>query len=196
MADAQVRDLERLEHFLHQLHGFQERLTKQSDESRIELARATRWIEQEAPDYWHQQDQLARRRWVEAREALLRCEAVTRADDKPACSELRKKLDICTQRVKLCEYKLRQAKQFQLAWQQELQAIQTKIQQLIDVTESRLPIARHHLDKLLEPLRRYVSMAAPSAQPPTSSSSNNSPVAGENNESSKSYTSTSVDPGV
>ncbi len=37
--------------FLHQLHGFQERLTKQSDESRIELARATRWIEQEAPDY-------------------------------------------------------------------------------------------------------------------------------------------------
>jgi hypothetical protein len=128
MADAQVRDLERLEHFLHQLHGFQERLTKQSDESRIELARATRWIEQEAPDYWRQQDQLARRRWVEAREALLRCEAVTRADDKPACSELRKKLDICTQRVKLCEYKLRQAKQFQLTWQQELQAIQTKIQ--------------------------------------------------------------------
>ena len=162
MADAHVRDLERLEHFLHQLHGFQERLTKQSDESRIELARSTRWIEQEAPDYWRGQDQLARRRWVEAREALLRCEAVTRADDKPACSELRKKLDICTQRVKLCETKLRQAKQFQLAWQQELQALQTKIQQLIDVTESRLPIARHHLDKLLEPLRRYVALSTPS----------------------------------
>lgn len=157
MADAHVRDLERIEQFLSQLREFQDGLMKQTDETRVELGRVTRWIEQDIPGYWSEQDRIAKRKWVEAREALLRCESVTRANDKPACSELRKRLDRCTQRVKLCEHRLRQVRQFQMQWQQQLQSIQLKVQQVIDVVEARLPIARHHLDRLLEPLRQYIS---------------------------------------
>lgn len=169
MADAHVRNIEALEEFLRQLGSTQEKLTNQQEETRGELQRVTFWMEKEAYEYWTAQFQLAKRKWVEARENLLRCESVTRADDKPACSEQRKKLDKCTFRVQTCEKKLKLLKKFQMEWQQMLHGLQLEVQHLSDVVESRLPVARHHLDRLLEPLRTYATLKG------TPGSSNASP---------------------
>jgi hypothetical protein len=155
---AHVQDLEGLECFLGELAKFQDRLSKQSDEVRMEIQRVHRWIEDESPTYWREQDRLAKRRCVEAREALAQCQTVTRAGERPACTEQKKRYEKCQARVALCERKLRTIKQFQLEWQQEQQKLQLKLQQVIDVVESRLPQARLHLDGLLEPLRRYTKM--------------------------------------
>ncbi len=138
---------------------FQERLGKVQEETRTESHRATHWIEREAPAYWQEQDRIAKRRWVEAREALLQCQAVTRADDHPACTEHRKRLEKWKHRVALCEKQLRCIKQFQLEWQQEMQALHLKIHHLADVVETRLPMAKHHLNTLLEPLRKYANLS-------------------------------------
>ncbi len=166
MAEADVRNLEALEVFLQKLQGFQERLGKQQEETRSEMQRATHWIESESPAYWQEQDRLAKRRWVEAREALLQCQAVTRADDHPACTEHRKRLEKWTQRVKLCERQLRVIKQAQLEWDQEVQALRLKLQHVTDIVDSRLPLARHHLDSLLGPLRIYANLRSGSSSKP------------------------------
>ncbi len=160
MADAHVRDLEALELFLIQLRDFQERLCKLQEDSRTEMNRVTQWIEQEAPGYWQDQERNAKRRWVEARDALARCQSVTRAEDHPSCMEHRKRVEKWTLRVKLCERQNRQVRQAQLAWNQELQGLLLKLQHLSDVVESKLPLARHHLDSLLDPLRKYANLSS------------------------------------
>lgn len=160
MADAHVRDLEALELFLIQLRDFQERLGKLQEDSRTEMNRVTQWVEQEAPAYWQEQERNAKRRWVESRDALARCQSVTRAEDHPSCMEHRKRVEKWTLRVKLCERQNRQVRQAQLAWNQELQALLLKLQHLSDVVESKLPLARHHLDSLLEPLRKYANLSS------------------------------------
>lgn len=160
MAEADVRNLEALEFFLVQLKSFQDRLTRHIEEAKSEIMRIEQWIHSVSPEYWREQDRIARRKWVEAREALARCEAVTRSDDKPACSEHRKRLEKWTSRVRVCENKLRILKAAEAQWRNELQSLQLKLQHLIDITDARLPLARHHLERKLEPLRIYAQMQA------------------------------------
>lgn len=165
MADADVRDLEALEAFLVQLKTFQERLSKQVDETRSEMSTVNQWMSSLAPDYWKEQERVARRKWVEASDALMRCQSTTRSDEKPACREHRKLVDTWAARIRVCETKLRILRQAQAAWRTEAQTMQLKLQHLIDVVDARLPLARHHLNAKIEPLRQYAQMLAASAKP-------------------------------
>lgn len=166
-SSAHVESIESLETFHARLTDFQDRLGKQLDDLRTEVDRIARALEEEAPRYWQEQDRLAKRRWSEARERLLECEATVRADERPGCSEHRKRLERCSVRVALCEKKLRQVKQCQVLWQQTNVQLQMKIQHVRDLQESRLPLARHHLRQIIEPLRQYAQLAS---APPTTTS--------------------------
>ncbi len=160
---AKVGSIEALDSFLARLTAFQDRLGKQLDEVRTEVHRVVQCLEAEAPQYWQEQDRLAKRRWTEARERMMECEATVRADERPGCSEHRKRLDRCTVRVALCEKKLRQLKQCQLLWQQVSTQLQMKIQHVRDLEESRLPIARMHLKQIIDPLLQYAQLGASNA---------------------------------
>jgi hypothetical protein len=162
-SDANVQSLERLEEFLLQLGGIQERLGKQLDDVRVEMQRIDHWMQSECPGYWQEQERMAKRKWTDARERLLQCQSVVTAGERPSCSEHRKRLEKCTQRVALCERRMRQVRQCQLLWQQSCMQLRLKVQHVVDVVESRLPQARFHLDSSLEPLRQYARLSAPQA---------------------------------
>ncbi len=164
-SDANVQSLERLEEFLLQLGGIQERLGKQLDDVRVEMHRINHWMQSDCPGYWQEQERMAKRKWTDARERLLQCQSVVTGGERPSCSEHRKRLEKCTQRVALCERKMRQVKQCQLLWQQTSLQLQLKVQHVVDVVESRLPQARFHLDSSLEPLRQYARLSSPQSAP-------------------------------
>lgn len=177
MADAKVHDIEALETFLAQLRTTQERLYKHLEETRSEIARIEHWMHAQLPDYWKEQERVAKRKWVEARESLLQCEAVTRSDDKPACSEHRKRLELWTRRTKECEQKLRWLKAAEPRWRTELQNLELKLQHLVELIDTRLPVARHHLEKKLEPLRQYAQLTSSGGSSSNPSNFQNSPDA-------------------
>ena len=157
MADANVKSLEAIEVFAESIAKLRHETRKQVDEIRQQLQRVTTWLEKELPEYWSNEKRMAETRWTEAREELLRCTAKSRAEDVTSCSVQRKMLRKATERLALCEERMRLIPKCLMQWNQFLQEIATDVRQVDDLAESTLLNAGTRLQATLESLKKYAN---------------------------------------
>ena len=155
MAEANVKSLEAIEIFIESIGKLRHDTRKQTDEIRQQFQRVTAWLEKELPDYWSNEKRMAETRWVEAREELLRCTAKTREEDVTSCSVQRKMLRKATERLTLCEDRMRLIPTCLMQWNQFLQEIATDVRQIDDLAESTLLNAWTRLQSTLDTLKKY-----------------------------------------
>lgn len=158
MAEANVKNLEALEVFQEAITTLRDGSRKQVDDVREQLQRISSWLEKELPDYWHNEHRIAEKRWVEAREELLRCQAKSRSDEEMSCGVERKKLALATERRSLCEERLKILPKCAREWNQMLLDVQTDLRYLEDLSESALLLAGQRLADIIETLKKYLSV--------------------------------------
>ncbi len=157
MADANVKSLAAVETFADSVAKLRHDSSKQIDEIRQQLQRVSAWLEKELPDYWSNEKRIAERRWTEAREELLRCTAKSRSEDESSCSVQRKMLRKATERLTLCEDRMRTIPTCLMQWNQFLQEIANDVRQVDDLAESTLLNAWTRLQSTLETLKKYAN---------------------------------------
>ena len=91
------------------------------------------------------------------REELLRCTAKTREEDVTSCSVQRKMLRKATERLTLCEDRMRLIPTCLIQWNQFLQEISTDVRQIDDLADSTLLNAWTRLQTTLDTLRKYAA---------------------------------------
>jgi len=156
MAEANVRNVQALEGFREAIYLLRDGSRKQVDDIKEQLQRISSWLEKELPDYWRNEHRISEKRWVEAREELLRCQAKSRADEEMSCGVERKKLALATERRSLCEARLKLIPKMVREWNQVLQDVQTDLRYLEDLSESVLLLAAQRLAEIIETLRKYL----------------------------------------
>ncbi|RMF37238.1 MAG: hypothetical protein D6753_18025 [Planctomycetota bacterium] len=158
---ADVRSLERLEEFEQQLMRLRQSLLKTLEDLQLEVRRLSDWIERDARAYWLDQYRAAQRHRLECREALSRCMATVRADERRPCTEQKQRLARADARVRTCQEKLR-AQQFAAAsWRRVQTKEQARMQRCQDMAETGLMVALERLRNHLETLRRYAELRVP-----------------------------------
>jgi hypothetical protein len=158
MAEANVKNLEAIDILINSIGKMRHETRKQIDEIRQQFQRVSTWLEKELPEYWSNEKRIAETRWVEAREELLRCTAKTRAEDETSCSVQRKMLRKATERLTLCEERLRLVPRCAMQWNQFLQEVTTDVRQVDDLAESSLLNAGTRLQATLETLKKYANL--------------------------------------
>lgn len=156
MAEANVKNIDAIAEYGDAIASLRDATGKQADQIREQFGRISNWIDKELPDYWKNEFRKSEKRWIEAREELLRCESKTRVEDERACSVQRKMLSVATERRKLCEHRVRSLSGLQREWGQFLQETANAIRQLDDLSETTLQLAHARLQGTLEQLRKYL----------------------------------------
>jgi len=155
MGKANVKSLEAIDRFIESIATLRHETRKQVDEIRQQLHRVSQWLESELPEYWSNEKRLADKKFIEAREELLRCQAKSRAEDETSCSVQRKMLQKAVARRSLCEDRMRHIQQCEMQWKQFLQEISTDVRQVDDLAESTLNNAWTRLQGTLDVLKKY-----------------------------------------
>ncbi len=157
MAKANVESIEALEKFSEAIEALRDSSRKNSDDIRDQFQRVSIWLSKELPEYWADQLRIAQKRWTQAREDLLRCQAKSRAEDETSCLFERKALDRATARRQMCEQRVRMVPQLAMQWEQFLQESALCVRQLEDLSDSLLPLANDRLGKMIETLKQYAA---------------------------------------
>jgi hypothetical protein len=157
MGEANVKNIDGLEEFAMSLVSLRESTRKSVDDVREQLQRVTLWLTKEMPEYWGNQLRIAQRRWTDAREDLVRCQAKTRAEDETSCLLQRKLLAKATARRNLCEQRVKLLPQLAIRWEQCIQEVSLSARQLEDLSESTLPLAEARLQQAIQTLKQYLS---------------------------------------
>lgn len=157
MAKANVLSIDALERFARAIGALSDASGKNSDDIRDQFQRVSVWLAKELPEYWADQLRIAQKRWTQAREDLLRCQAKSRAEDETSCMFERKALERATARRQLCEMRVRMIPQLAQQWEQFLQESTLSIRQLQDMSDSTLPLAQERLHTLIDTLKQYAA---------------------------------------
>jgi transposase len=157
MAKANVESIDALERFARAIGALSDASGKNSDDIRDQFQRVSVWLAKELPEYWADQLRIAQKRWTQAREDLLRCQAKSRAEDETSCMFERKALERATARRQLCEMRVRMIPQLAQQWEQFLQESTLSIRQLQDMSDSTLPLAQERLQTLIDTLKQYAA---------------------------------------
>jgi hypothetical protein len=157
MAKANVLSIDALERFARAIGALSDASGKNSDDIRDQFQRVSVWLAKELPEYWADQLRIAQKRWTQAREDLLRCQAKSRAEDETSCMFERKALERATARRQLCEMRVRMIPQLAQQWEQFLQESTLSIRQLQDMSDSTLPLAQERLQTLIDTLKQYAA---------------------------------------
>ncbi|MFN6400057.1 MAG: hypothetical protein ACK449_09190 [Planctomycetota bacterium] len=157
MAKANVESIDALERFARAIGALSDASGKNSDDIRDQFQRVSVWLAKELPEYWADQLRIAQKRWTQAREDLLRCQAKSRSEDETSCMFERKALERATARRQVCELRVRMIPQLAQQWEQFLQESTLSIRQLQDMSDSTLPLAQERLQTLIDTLKQYAA---------------------------------------
>lgn len=167
MSSADVRSLAQLENLRERLVLWRGHTAKELEFLLADLQKLRFWIEEEVDSYWRQQLTYSQRHWNECREALLRCEAAVRADEKRPCTDERKRLEKATQRRALCEQRLRLAKEAKLVWARQINKLRGRMQSVGDMADSDILVTISKLTSIIETLETYARVtSSPGASRP------------------------------
>jgi hypothetical protein len=167
-AGAEVRSLAQLQNLRERCALTRAQTLREAEVLLAELHKLTRWLDDEAARYWEEQRAAAERWMRECQEALMRCQATVRADEKRPCTDERKRLDRATQRRALCEAKMRAVREARLVWQRQVVKLRGRLQATADMAESQLLVTIHKLNDIIATLEAYAQIrAAPNPAPPT-----------------------------
>lgn len=157
MAKANVESIDALERFARAIGALSDASGKNSDDIRDQFQRVSVWLAKELPEYWADQLRIAQKRWTQAREDLLRCQAKSGSEDETSCMFERKALERATARRQVCELRVRMIPQLAQQWEQFLQESTLSIRQLQDMSDSTLPLAQERLQTLIDTLKQYAA---------------------------------------
>jgi hypothetical protein len=176
-ASADVRSLAQLQNLRERCTVCRAQTLKEGEELLAELQKLTRWLDEEAAPYWERQRTLAVRWMQECQEALMRCQATVRADEKRPCTDERKRLERATQRRSLCDQKMKAVEAARLLWQRQVVKLRGRLQSTCDMAESDLLRTVHKLSDIIGTLEAYTQMRSVPASGPTSASASEPPAA-------------------
>ena len=157
-AGAEVRSLAQLHNLRERCGLCRAQTLKEAEALQAEMHKLTRWLEDEAATYWEHQRTLAGRWMKECQEALMRCQATVRADEKRPCTDERKRLERATQRRALCEQKMKAVGEARLLWQRQVVKLRGRLQATADMAESDLLGTIHKLSDIIATLERYTQL--------------------------------------
>ena len=146
---ADIRSLERLEVFKQHLIRQRQVLLNTLEDLQLEMRRLTDWIQRDARAYWLDQYRAAQRHRIECQEALSRCMATVRADERRPCTEQKQRLARAEDRLS--------------TWQRIRTKENARVQRCQDLAETELLVAVERLGKHLDILRRYAELQSPAA---------------------------------
>ncbi len=155
---AEVRSLAQLQNLRERVANCRSQTIKEAEAAGAEIIKLTRWLEDEASGYWRQQLTQSERWLTECREALSRCQATVRADEKRPCTDERKRVEQATARRNLCEAKLRASRDALLEWQKQVVKLRGRLQNTADMAEADLMVTLNHLDKIIATLEAYTNL--------------------------------------
>lgn len=152
---ADVRSLAQLQKLQERVAYCRAQVLKETETLLVELQKLTRWIEEDSILYWQQQLVQAERLLSEARDALMRCEAVVRSDEKRPCTDERKRLEKTKARRALCDQKLRAARDARLVWQKQVIKLRGRLQSVADLADADLQNTALKLLEIITTLQTY-----------------------------------------
>ncbi len=155
---AEVRSLAQLQNLRERIGNCRAQTIKEAEAAGAEIIKLTRWLEDEAAGYWRQQLAESERWLNECREALMRCQATVRADEKRPCTDERKRVDKALARRNLCEAKLRAARDALVEWQRQIVKLRGRLQNTSDMADADMMVTLNHLDKIIATLEAYTNL--------------------------------------
>jgi hypothetical protein len=165
---ANVKSLERVQQFLHELQAFRAEILKEIETLELELRKLTGWLEREAGEYWLSEASRAQHAFSEAQQALSRCMSYVREDERQPCTEQKKRVQMTRQRRETCEAKLHIARAAAGHWERERIKLRTKIERCRDLADSEILVAINQLKSQLERLEDYANLHSAANRPPAS----------------------------
>lgn len=155
---AEVRSLAQLQCLRERIANCRAQTLKEAEAAGSEIIKLSRWLEDEATGYWQQQLTESERWLNECREALMRCQATVRADEKRPCTDERKRVDKALARRNLCEAKLRASREAIIQWQRQVVKLRGRLQNTADFADTDLMVTLNHLDKIIATLEAYTNL--------------------------------------
>ena len=164
---AQVRSVDAIEHFRHQLSKYEEQVQVAIEALTSELQRANNWLRNDRPGYWKKQTKLAEDAVHEAKMNLERCIMFpTVSGERPACREEKAALRKAQSHLKYCQEKIERVRYWNRQIQHEMLEFSGRIGQLKRMLETELPAARARLQQIIRRLDEYKIEQTPTARPP------------------------------
>ncbi|MFO1063983.1 MAG: hypothetical protein U0892_08985 [Pirellulales bacterium] len=157
---ADVRSLAQLQILRERLINWRGSTIKEAENVLVELNKISTWVTEEARAYWQSQLTAAERHWNECREALLRCEAAVRMDEKRPCTDERKRLERAKLRRVLCDEKLRVVREANLVWSRQLTKVRGRLQSVADMADADVQVAIVKLTDIVTSLEQYARIVS------------------------------------
>lgn len=167
-ASAEVRSLAQLQNLRQRCEFCRAQTLKEAEALQAQMQKLTRWLDEEAAVYWENQRTLSVRRMKECQEALMRCQATVRADEKRPCTDERRRLERATLRHGLCEQRMKAVEEARTLWQRQVIKLRGRLQATADMAESDLLGTIHKLSDIIATLEAYANIT--SSPPPTAPS--------------------------
>ncbi|MEE3370333.1 MAG: hypothetical protein VX346_13430 [Planctomycetota bacterium] len=152
---AQITSFDALTAFRGGILEFDEASQAALESMALEVRKAVDWIEHDRAPYWPAQVRQASDALVQARADLARCEVATRPDERNPCTEQKKRLAICKQRLRYCERKVEAVKHWRRILNHECTEFMGRVNKLSGFLETELPRAVATLERLLRALEDY-----------------------------------------
>jgi len=163
---AQVRSVEAIERFRHQLAKFEEQVQDTLETLTAELQRATDWLKYDRLSHWKKQRKLAEDVVHQAKLDLERCLIFPIAGERPSCREERAVLKKAQQQVEYCRGKAERVQHWNRHLQHELFEYEGRIGHMRRLLENELPAARAKLQQIVRRLDEYQIESAPRSPEP------------------------------
>jgi hypothetical protein len=127
----------------------------------MEIRRVIDWLEREQAAYWQQQLKIRREEVSQARTELARRRLQGITGDMPDCSEQQDALRTAKRRMEQAEEKIEAVRHWHRVVQQAVLEYQGKARQLASYLVTDLPRGLARLERMVQSLEAYVSLAAP-----------------------------------
>ena len=152
---AQITSFDALTAFRGGILEFDEAAQAALESMVLEVRKAMDWIEHDRAQYWPAQVRHASDALVQARADLARCEVAIRPDERNPCTEQKKRLAHCKQRLRYCERKVEAVKHWRRILDHECTEFLGRVNKLSGFLEMELPNAVATLERLIRALEDY-----------------------------------------
>jgi hypothetical protein len=155
---ARVRSIDALDHLTAAVRAFASEATVALDGLRMDLHRATQWVQCDQKDYWTQELRRSEQAVTEAKLTLERKRMYRIGDQAPSCREEEKTLEAAKRRVAVAREKLEAVKRWSRLLERHSMECRAGIAPLSDWVQTDVPRAVTLLNRMSGALERYVGM--------------------------------------
>ncbi|MDA0660744.1 MAG: hypothetical protein O2931_02165 [Planctomycetota bacterium] len=153
---ANVRSLESVRNFRHELNEFTHVMAQIVEELVHSCQQGVDWMETDRMSHWPAQVRRSSDQLAEARVNLERCQMTIRPGERAPCTEEKKALEQAVERLRLCEEKVRITRHWLQVVRHEADDFRTALAKTTHMADVDLPLALTRLDEIIVKLEAYV----------------------------------------